>query len=136
MYGLLNTEQTLHAVHQVRFTSHKSEAGLWEDAMSNSLIISGILLFMSGRSTFLPPRSSDRLNDSGRLTDSTRADKERPCIYEIHSDYGDSTDYVAEFIATFSFSYTSFFFIICLMISDSDIRYPISNIRSVYLDNI
>ena len=34
LYGLLNTEQTLHAVHQVRFASHKSEAGLSKDVMS------------------------------------------------------------------------------------------------------
>ena len=38
--------------------------------------------------------------------------------------------------AVFCFNCPMAFFIICLMISDSDIRYPISDIRSVCLDNV
>ena len=94
IYQFFNEKQDIHCMLSIR--SVKPETGLWEDAMSfsgpyrpfvdtiktrssSSSLSLSLLLFMSGRSTFLPSRSSDRLTDSGRLTDSTRADKERPC---------------------------------------------------------
>ena len=94
IYKFLYETQNIHYMLSIR--SIKPETGLWEDAMSfsgpyrpfvdtiktrssSSSLSLSLLLFMSGRSTFLPPRSSDRLTDSGRLTDSTRANKERPC---------------------------------------------------------
>ena len=95
IYEFLNETQYIHCMLSIR--SVKPETGLWEDAMSisgpyrpfvdtiktrssSSSISLSLLLFLSGRSTFLPPRLSDRLTNSGRLTDSTRADKERPCM--------------------------------------------------------